>query len=320
MSKEKKFRILKSENHLSAFLEEGASFYIGLLLEDFLKSPNLSRYGLPRDPSAFPKTFIPAPRGSATKANIKGKYVRKQPEEKTDKKVHIKYTRKDGIKIEYDRIFHVYVKMLLHLYNIELSLRENSHGQKIVVSPRLRFENTSASNTKNTHVINMFCEVFNDFEVFTDALEPAIPFNKQFDQELLPQGKLADAGNFDELVQVAGRVLRNEKETRAFHERLKVIQEYNPDILGKGSKGFLGYIVFGFTDKGIVILESMYHGNATYVFDVNDYEEKIVKDKQVILNGHLAKRRFFHHENWEPRIRAYLSRQTQQGTPQALTH
>ena len=305
MNKLKKHRILKSEKILPAYLEESSTFYVVLAFEDYLKNPFLNKYGLPHRPS---NDFTPLPKGSVTKANLKGKFVRKHPEEKEDKKVHIKYTRKkDGAKIEYDRIFNVYVKELLHHYNISLSLKENAEGQKMIVSPLLIFDNSPAQNIKNTHVINLFCELFNSYEILTPSFEFAIPFNKQFEQELLPKGKLNEAKNFDELVEVAGRVIGGADKTHAFIERLKVIREYNPDILGKGAMGFRGYIILGFSDSGVVILEHLYHGNATYIFDANDYEKKIIKDKQEVLENGLYEKRFFHHDNWEPKIRAYLS-------------
>jgi hypothetical protein len=304
----KKRRIMNSEKILSGFLKEGDDFHIGLLYEDFMSSPNLQKFKIPTTFNALVEV-IPAPVGSVTKSNVKGKFIRKQPEEKVTKTVEIKYTRKkDGAKIQYKRDFNVYAQVLQHKYNIPLKFETNNHGQKLVVSPLLKFENDTQSVIKNTHVINMFCEIFNDFEVYSNKLEPSLKFNKQFESELLPKGKLTDVENFNDIVEVANRYTRNEKEAVAFIERLNVIQEYSPDILGKGPSGFFGYIVFGFTELDIVILESMYLGNATYVFETKDYESNVILDKQNVIKNNLAKSRFFHHDNWEKNIRRYLTK------------
>jgi hypothetical protein len=214
----------------------------------------LAKYNLPSNHKNSAE-IVPLAKGSVTKANIKGKYVRQQPENKITKTVEIKYKKKDGTKVEYKRDFHVYAKELLHQYQIPITFRENIHGQQVVVSPLLAFDNTQSSNMKNTHIINMFCEICNDYEVFTDNLEPAIKFNKRFEDELLPQGKLSEAINFENVANIAHRTIRNEQKAKAFIERLKVIQEFNPDIRGKGPQGFFGYIVLGFSDKKIVVLE-----------------------------------------------------------------
>ena len=63
------------------------------MFDDYLKSELLDKYNLPKQ---FPtkSEFIPLPKGSVTKVNIKGKYVRKQPEEKEEIIKQIRYIRK----------------------------------------------------------------------------------------------------------------------------------------------------------------------------------------------------------------------------------
>lgn len=298
-------RIRHANKYLQFYLQENDHFYVGLLFEDFIKNQNLIKYNLL-------KTFInenkimPKGIGSVTKVNIKGKYERKQPEEKVTKKVHIEYTRRDGAFISYDRNFDVFVKVLKHKYNVELIYKINKHGQQVVVSDMLHFDETTENIQKNTHIINIYCEIFNDFEIFNSELEPAIHFNKKFEKDILPKGSLQDDTVFEEIKEFAGRYTRNTETQKAFQKRLHVLKRYDPDVRGKGPSNFYGYIVFGFSSLKIVVLETMYSGNATYIFNEKDYEEKIIQDKQTVLNTKAMLKRFYHHDNWEHKIIAYI--------------
>ncbi|HEY6162194.1 MAG TPA: hypothetical protein VI112_13260 [Bacteroidia bacterium] len=298
-------RILKSEKYLAGLLAPDTHFYIGIPFEEYHKNEGVIKYNLPSTFNKDANFNIPA-KGSISKANIKGKMVRKQPEEKTTRRVEIKYTRSDGAFIHYFRDFHVYVKVLQHQYNIALTFMEDEQGNGFVVSPALTFDNHALSNMKNTHVINLFLEVFGTYQVLTEDLGLAeVAFNKEYDFPLLPPGEFDDHA-ISAVMEDAGRYVTNEHERSALHGRLKTIQEYKPELVGRGPDGFNGYIVFGFKEKGVVLLESIHFGNATYVFAYETYEGLIGRNKQDILRNKLAKRRFFHKKNWEKRMRKFL--------------
>ncbi|HEY5587771.1 MAG TPA: hypothetical protein VIK86_02310 [Candidatus Paceibacterota bacterium] len=306
MSQKFRKRIRKIDKHLQFYLSENDNYYIGLLFEDYLKSPNLDKYGLPKD---FFEDFnqIPNPIGSSTRANKNGFYVRKQPEEKETITRQIEYFRKrDGAHIKYKREYYVYKKIILHQFKIQLMFVVNEHGQQIVIGEKLNY--SSVDFLKGTHVANIFCEIFNDFEIFDENLNPAIHFNTKFDEIILPSGKLGELNNFEDLVQIGKRFSNNEEHNAAYQKRLQILKEFNPDIRGKGSNGFFGYIVFGFKDLNIIILETMYAGNATYIFTVEDFEQKVIKDKQTVLNEKLHLARFFHHDNWEINLRRFMQK------------
>lgn len=304
MEKQKRIRILNSNKYLISYLKENEEFYIGLLYEDFLKSQELLKYGIP---TVFRENsrIVPASKGSSTKVNVNGKFVRKQPEEKEIKKVHIKYKRKDGTLVEFDRNYHVYVKELLHKYNSAIEFKTNQHGQKVVVSSKLIYNDEPTNIYKNTHMMNMYCEIFGDFEIFSTKLEPAIHFNKRFELELLPKGTFNDK-SLEEILEISKHYSKNDKEHGAFQKRLRTLKEYEPDIRGKGPSGFFGYIVFGFTNLNIVILETMYSDNATYVFKMDDYENNVIQDKQSAIKSKQLIRRFYHYDNWETQIKKYI--------------
>lgn len=298
-------RILKSEKYLSQLLASGDGFYVGIPYEDALKTHSLEGYGLPKAYNAS-RSYIPLARRSVSRVNVKGKYIRKIPEEKTEKHVDIKYTKKNGTRVEFTRIFYVYVKELQHKLNIALSFITNEHSQKLIISPLLTFHPEDyTSNITSTHVINLFLEIFGSFEVYTTNLDPALAFNKEFTFELLPKGSFEN-DDIEYVLEGSRRFLKKDEDVQAFQQRLLKIQSYNPEIIGKGPNAFFGYIVFGFPKKDIVLLESMYRGNATYVVDYDTYEKIIPMNKQQIINGHLAKRRMYHWDNWERAIEKLL--------------
>lgn len=307
--KKKHVRILNSNRYLSAFLDEGETFYIGLLYEDYINNPYLDKYGLPK--TFFnDATFTPKARKTVSKNNVNGKFVRKQPEEKVTNTKYIEYFTKDGTHVSYYRDFNSYAKQLLHKYNMQFTFKTNIHGQRIVVtSIPLIYINDIENNMKNTHVINLFCEIFNDFEIFTSRLEPAIHFNKRFDMELLPKGTLNETESFNEIVRISNHYVKDNQGQKAFQKRLHILKEYEPDIRGKGPNNFFGYIAFGFSHLDIILLETMYSKNATYIFKLSDYEKNIIKNKQSVLKEKLMIERFYHEKNWEVKIKRFLNKQ-----------
>lgn len=304
-------RVQNIEKYLSGFLNDNDDFYIGLLFDDYLKSDKISDYSLPKS-FEYEQNVLPNAKSSVTKANIKGKYIRQEPEEKETVKKHIHFIRKtDGAHFEFNRDYHIYKKVLLHQYKTTLHFCKNFHDIKVVVSEKLKYDKTTDSNMKIKHIMNMFCEIFSDFEIFTDKIETAIYWTRKFEQELLPKGNITNSKTFDEVVEFVSKITKNDEVTKAFQKRLQILQNFNPDIKGKGNKGFMGYIVFGFTDLNFVILESMYVDNATYIFDINEYETKIVQDKQTVRNNKFAKKIINHDKNWEAKITEYLSKNEQ---------
>jgi len=284
---------------------EKEKFYLGIPFEQYINSPLLSKYNLP---STFQSKQLvePSPRGSVTKANSNGKYGRKQPEEFEEIIRRIDYVRKkDKVRIKYDRTYKIYKKVLIHQFKSKLYFVINKHGEQLVVSKRLKFD--ELDSVESTHIANMFYEIFNEFEVYDKDLNPAIHFNTKFDNLILPSGTL-DENSFEELVEINKRFTKDEEKQKAFQKRLQILKSYNPDIRGKGPAGFLGYLVFGFSDVDIVILENMYSGNATYVFTTKNFENNIISDKQTVLNQKLNEKRFFHDNNWEKKISIYMEK------------
>jgi hypothetical protein len=78
----------------------------------------------------------------------------------------------------------------------------------------------------------------------------------------------------------------------------ELIYAKKPDFVAYGRAGFKGYVVFGFSDKNLYILESVMPNNATYVLQ-NDWEHISQLTKAEILSQRLHKARIIHSKNWE---------------------
>jgi hypothetical protein len=70
-----------------------------------------------------------------------------------------------------------------------------------------------------------------------------------------------------------------------------------------GNGGFVGYVVFGFEDTGIYILESAYINNATYVFD-EGWEAFSQLTKAKILTQGVHHARIIHNKHWYRSIKS----------------
>ncbi|MFA6677699.1 MAG: hypothetical protein WCS34_08950 [Bacteroidales bacterium] len=206
MKKSFRKRIRNIDKYLQSFLNQNNYYHLGLLFEDYLESPLLSKYGLPTE--FINDNFkVPLAIGSVTLVNSEGKFIRKKPTEKEPIIKRVAYIREsDGRTIKYDRIFYIYKKVLLHKYQAGLYFLINDHNQKVVVSEKLNYSQKYL--TKGTHIANMLCEIFNDFEVFDENLNLAINFNTSFDKIILPSGNLNNDNYLKDLLKIGNRFLK----------------------------------------------------------------------------------------------------------------
>lgn len=301
----KKIRIIRSESILSELVTLGETFRIGLPYEDVIKNADFRKFGIS---GVFKENEVqtPIPAGPRTRANLKGLYVRQQPEIKEETLRHIKYKKKNGTKVEFDRIYNMYKKILLDRLNVSFKFMKDEDGTEFIVSDVLVFDDEFANSKKNTHIINLFLEVFGNYEVIRENLSYFIKTDAPFEREVLPSGERLDDRNFHEFIEFAERSIK-ERDRRPLIERANVMKEFAPIV--RKAPGLNGYLAFIFEDKGIVAAESIKENNATYFFKLQDYEDNLMKDKQEVLNNKLMLKRFYHSQDdrWEKKIRKFLN-------------
>ena len=84
-------------------------------------------------------------------------------------------------------------------------------------------------------------------------------------------------------------------------KRFEYINGFSPDFVATGNGGFNDYVVFGFTDRNLYVLENSYAGNATYIFN-KDWEILSQLSKAEILSEKLQEHRLIHRRNWRRNI------------------
>lgn len=187
--------------------------------------------------------------------------------------------------------------------SVELSIAKDANGEKVICTAPLTYQKKSSEELK--HRINLFLEFFGECIVLDSNLDTiTIPQVKRVNWTILPKGERP----WEEVKKDVDPIVRRTKpmKQKVVYARLETIEKFNPDFVAIGRGGFQGYIVFGFSEEDLYVLESVYTGNATYVFGKN-WEELSKLTKAEILDASLQKDRLIHGEGWNNQIKALLS-------------
>jgi hypothetical protein len=186
--------------------------------------------------------------------------------------------------------------------SIELQIAMTADGQRILVAPAMNFSRPDDESL--IHVVNLFLEIVGYCQIMTTDLGEVIQSPiRRLNWKLLPPGERT----WQELrPDIASAIQRAKKGNQPVIEhRLETINSHHPDFAAIGLAGFAGYVVFGFTARNLYVLESIYTGNATYVF--GDQWENLSKlTKMQILDNNLHQDRIIHREGWVRSIRKLL--------------
>ncbi|HLL71293.1 MAG TPA: hypothetical protein VK363_07670 [Pyrinomonadaceae bacterium] len=253
------------------------------------------------------ETVLPTIFGPITRFNAEGKdKVRRDlPKETTYRQQEWHWTEWDGT--ENSRIVDVpyqrYPRERIPPPSKQLQVVNNAKGNKVVASDLFKYSPSRADEI--THTINLFLEIFGECDVLREDLVPVVPIAiKRLNWKILPQGKYP----WEKLYKHVQPILDRAKKGKVpiIQARLSAIAKENPEFVAIGESGFNGYMVFGFPNKKLYVLESAYYGNATYVFDKN-WEQLSKMTKAEILDGGLQKDRIIHREGWTEAIDKLLS-------------
>jgi len=305
----KRRRINKIENYIG-FIEEGTKIVVGI--HNPINYPEiLNNIGFTEIEAG--NSVLPSPSlGSISKYNAEGKEIihRDQPKETVWHMVE--WTREEW-RGRYDtetvtdiisRPYPRYPRTLIPPPSVELTLQYKVSGELVLTSPPSEYIEDQKELIK--HKINLFLEIFGECYIFSEDLNEIIdaPVRK-LNWRLLPPGPMP----WEELYRELERVFETAPEDkRAVYEyRLKKINEYGPELVAVGTAGFNGYIILGFENQDIHVCESLFYGNATYIFG-EDWEELSQLTKSEIIRHDLHIERIIHRKySWDRRIRQLLS-------------
>ncbi len=300
-----KKRIGNPKKYLNTVLEVDDSFFVAIPFEVYKESAHLKDYELTE---TFFENLEQMPNGiKATSISNKiGKFRNKLPLEVEIITKNVSYKVTDWHKKEHegfcDRTYKRYKKELVHHYKLSLKFVKNDIGELYVILPNLIYSDTIDNLLLVKHSFNLMLELFKQCEILDKDMHKAIFYDTTFNWEMLPSGEI----NKDDIEILCDRMFEKKdkkiEELKAFKERVKYLEEFNPNLRAIGKKGFHGYIAYGFPNSNSYVLESIYNNNATYVFDEN-WKALSMQDKQTVLKKGLHKKRIYHERKWKENIR-----------------
>ena len=251
------------------------------------------------------ETVLPIPLGTISAFNAEGKEkIRKDlPMETHYQQIEWTWKQWDGygqtkeVTEIRDRPYDRYPRDFIDPPSIELKFAQGKVSSPVFVHPK--------NEELIIHTINLFLEIFGECEILNSNFEEIIKTpEKSLKWAVLPEGAVPWERIEKELKPAFKRA--NSQEKSVFRDRFDILNSYKPDFQAYGLAGFSGYVVFGFKEKNLYICESIWHGNAIYVFQDN-WRELSKKTKAEILKGGLQKERIIHYQDWKDRIDEILS-------------
>lgn len=164
----------------------------------------------------------------------------------------------------------------------------------VVCSPTLIYDAVKAEH--NRHVINLMLELFGKCEIVLESLASLTPPNtKRVNWEMLPPGEHP----WERVKEHIGKVFagRSPSVAKAVLNRQDAILSFGPSAVFRGLGGFSDYIAYEFKDREMVVLESVFYGNALYATGL-DWQRVSQKTKAEIIQQGLAEHRIVHTKGW----------------------
>lgn len=291
-------RLRSLERHLH-YVEADAPIVIGLSNLD-AHPEQLAAAGFPAVLESGQR-LLPAKVGPVSEFNAEGGWERHrdQPKETAYREFNWEWKQWDGT-WHSDTVYQAYERYprtKIEPPAVELEVQEAPGGARVLVTDALTY--AAANQAALLHRVNLLRELFGEAQVFTEALEQYTKVElKRLNWQVLPPGEMPWAQ-----LQAHVRPLIDRMGVRkgpVVERRLKVLTEdHEPQFAAVGQAGFSGYLVFGFGE--LYVLESLYYGNATYVFG-QDWEELSQMTKAQVICGNLQQERIIHRQNWEGQI------------------
>lgn len=262
------------------------------------------------DQMSHGETVLPLVVGPITRYNAEGKFIshRDQPKETLYRTFEWSHREFHGdqehevtnwVDIPYQR----YPRTQVPPPALELTCVQNDAGETLVVAPALAY--SEATPEPLLHTINLFLELFHEAHVLTDELQAIVlPQAQRLNWHVLPPGEHP----WDRLHEALTPMIEQARQgQRRFLElRLQIIAQYGPTFTAVGQAGFNGYVIFGFPEKNLYVLESGLYGNATYVV-TDDWAALSRMTKAELINGDLHRARVVHLKNWFDEIGKLLA-------------
>lgn len=196
-----------------------------------------------------------------------------------------------------ERPYKRYPRTFIEPPAVELSTRLSANGQLFLCGPpRVLGRDDDAL----VHDVNLILDVCKECEILSDGLVSPLNGNiRRLNWSVLPQGHYPWDALRPHVRQAVDRL--SEQARPVIEHRLETVSQYPHQFVAIGNAGFSGYVIFGFPQLGIFVLECTHDGNATYVFGQN-WEELSQLTKAEILRGDLHLHRLIHVQGWRHQL------------------
>lgn len=198
----------------------------------------------------------------------------------------------ESVVIPYER----YPRTLIPPKSIELVI-DKDEEEMVLTSPDFIY---GKDNEKIVVAVNVFLEYFGFCEVLTVGMDSGVKGEMmKLNWKILPRGKCP----WETQRQRIEPFLLHAKGSnrKVIEKRLETINKHEPDFTAIGDGGFSGYIVHGFHDSNLFVLESVQVNNATYILS-EDWESISKLTKAEILSNDLHEHRVIHSRGWYEKI------------------
>lgn len=204
--------------------------------------------------------------------------------------------------IEYQR----YQRRLINVPSQEICILQDTNNEKVICSERIELNNESKEKIK--HIINLFLELFGECNIVDNEFLTRVRTKiNRVNWNILPQGEIPWQIAKIKIIELLEKTNIESREDTL--DRFEYISRFNPDFMAIGNGGFSDYVVFGFKEKNLYVLENSFAGNATYIFR-DDWKTISQLTKAEILKENLQAYRLIHKRNWKRQIKEILIQET----------
>ena len=288
-------------------VRKGSTIVIGIVVAEF--EHLLKRAGFTDDLAIGESVLPSAVFGPISAFNAQGKYIKHkdQPMETAYRVQEWHWEEWHGpdrvpesklVDVPYKR----YPRTFVPPPSVELCIAVTPDKRPVAVSPPIEY--VDENEELLVHTINLFLEIFRECQVYTEDLdEIARTPVRRLNWTVLPPGRWP----WEKLREKVEPLIEQAPGGNqvVIRHRFELLNSYGPDFVAIGRAGFRGYVIFGFIDQNLFVCESMYEGNATYVFD-DRWEVLSQMTKAQILEESLQTARIIHRSQWDGHIHKLL--------------
>lgn len=148
--------------------------------------------------------------------------------------------------------------------SVELTISKKEGTKVYITVPPVAL--TEENEKSAVHAINLILEIFRSCEILDENQVPVVQTTRSLNWTILPPGRRPWSEQ-KKILQPLIDLVKDKRERPVVASRFEDINKLQPEFTASGNQGFSGYIVFGFPDKNVYILESAFYGNAIYIFN-----------------------------------------------------